>query len=83
MTPSLQVLTYNIHKGFSVGKVRFILHKIRDVIQTVNTDLVFLQEVQGEHKRQEKRIQDWPDATQCEFVAEKLWTHDAYCENDI
>lgn len=79
----LQVLTYNIHKGFSPGKVRFMLHKMRDAIESVNADLVFLQEVQGEHKGQEKWIREWPDASQFEFLADELWPHYAYGKNAI
>lgn len=79
----LQVLTYNIHKGFSPGRLRFILPKMREALHDLSTDLVFLQEVQGEHKRQEKRIQDWPETSQFEFLAEQLWPHYAYGKNAI
>jgi endonuclease/exonuclease/phosphatase family metal-dependent hydrolase len=79
----IQVLTYNIHKGFGQGKLRFLLHKMRDAIASINADLVFLQEVQGEHKRQEKRIREWPEETQFEFIADQLWPHFAYGKNAI
>lgn len=83
MNQTLKVLTYNIHKGFSPGKLSFQLPKMRDAIADVNTDLVFLQEVQGEHKRREKRHDDWPDASQFEFLADTLWPHYAYGKNAI
>lgn len=83
MSVTLQVLTYNIHKGFSPGKIKFMLPKMRDAIESVNADLVFLQEVQGEHKRQEKRIEKWPEKSQFEFLSEELWPHYAYGKNAI
>lgn len=81
--PPLKILTYNIHKGFSIGKLRFMLPKMREAIETVNTDIVFLQEVQGEHREKEKRIENWPDAAQFEFLADQLWPHFAYGKNAI
>lgn len=79
----MQILTYNIHKGFSPGKLKFMLPQMREAIATVNSDLVFLQEVQGEHEGRKKRIHNWPDESQFEFLAEQLWPHYAYGKNAI
>lgn len=52
---SVSLITYNIHKGFGVGgAVRFLLPKMRDAITNLNPDFVFLQEVQGEHRKRQK-----------------------------
>lgn len=83
MTKTLEVLTYNIHKGFGPGKLRFMLPAMREAIQAVNTQIVFLQEVQGEHKRQQRRIHNWPVSSQFEFLAEQFWPHYAYGKNAI
>lgn len=83
MTTSIRILTYNIHKGFGPGKLKFLLPEMRDAISTVNSDIVFLQEVQGEHDRRKKRIQNWPEESQFEFLAEQLWPHYAYGKNAI
>lgn len=80
---SLSLMTYNIHKGFSLGKVRFLLPEMRDAIAQLNPDFVFLQEVQGEHRRREKRIESWPDTPQFEYIAEKIWPHYIYAKNAI
>lgn len=77
----LSLMTYNIHKGFGVGKVRFLLPEMRTAIAELNPDFVFLQEVQGEHRRRQKRIETWPDAPQFEFIAEKIWPHYLYGKN--
>lgn len=80
---SLKTLSYNIHKGFSTGNRRYVLGKIKQAIQTVHADLVFLQEVQGDHKRRSERIEDWPDEPQFEFLADTIWTHFAYGKNAV
>ncbi|MGC1181930.1 endonuclease/exonuclease/phosphatase family protein [Legionella sp.] len=81
--PSVSLITYNIHKGFGVGAIRFLLPKMREAIMSLNPDFVFLQEVQGEHRKREKRINSWPDLSQCEYIAENIWPHYAYAKNAI
>jgi len=81
--PSIKVLTYNIHKGFTAGNLRFVLHQIREQLRAANVDVVFLQEIQGEHKGKSKRIDNWPETPQFEFLADELWPHHAYGKNAI
>ena len=78
-----KVLTYNIHKGFSTGNFRFVLHQIREAIETADVDLVFLQEIQGEHQKKKLRVNDWPSLSQFEFLADKMWPHYAYGKNAV
>lgn len=81
---SLHVLSYNIHKGFSSGNRRFVLHQIRDAIRAVQADLVFLQEVLGEHREhQRKYAAHWERDSQFEFLADEVWPHFAYGKNAI
>jgi len=82
MTTTINVLTYNIHKGFSSGK-RFVLPQIREALAELAPDILLLQEVQGMHSRQERRIDEWPSDPQCEFLAGQLWPHYAYGKNAI
>jgi endonuclease/exonuclease/phosphatase family metal-dependent hydrolase len=77
----LKVLTYNIHKGFSPGNRRFVLHQIRTALLTVDADVLCLQEMQGEHQDNERHIHNWPDCTQFEFLAKGVWPHYAYAQN--
>jgi endonuclease/exonuclease/phosphatase family metal-dependent hydrolase len=79
----LRVLSYNIHKGFSSGKGKFVLKKIKDAIRTVHPDLVFLQEVLGHHEIHRKKIVEWPTQPQFEFLADELWPHYAYGKNAV
>ena len=65
----LTVVTYNIHKGFSQFNRRLVLHDIRDRLQAVGADIVFLQEVQGAHLENAKRHRTWPEVGQHEYLA--------------
>ena len=80
---SIKVLTYNIHKGFSIGNTRFILHEIRESLRTVDADVVFLQEIYGEKQISNNRFDDWPTNSQFEFLADEVWHHHAYGKNAI
>lgn len=80
---SISLITYNIHKGFGVGAVRFLLPKMRLALSELNPDFVFLQEVQGQHKRREKRIHSWPDLPQFEYIAQNIWPHYIYAKNAV
>ncbi len=84
MTDSvIKVLTYNIHKGFSAGNLRFVLHEIKDSLRDIDADVVFLQEVYGEQKISKNRFDDWPNNRQFEFLADEVWQHHAYGKNAI
>ena len=80
---SIKVLTYNIHKGFSIGNTRFILHEIRESLRTVDADVVFLQEIYGEKEISKNRFDDWPTNSQFDFLADEVWPHHAYGKNAI
>ena len=79
----LKVLTYNIHKGFDRRNREFVLHEIREQLESIDVDVVFLQEIQGRHFHHEKRIDGWPAVSQFEFLADGLWPHFAYGKNAI
>jgi endonuclease/exonuclease/phosphatase family metal-dependent hydrolase len=80
---SIKILTYNIHKGFNASNRRFVLHEMKEALQHINADIVFLQEIQGEHKLKQNNIDDWPDNSQFEFLADQVWHHHAYGKNAI
>ena len=60
MTDSISLITYNIHKGFAVAKLKFMLPQMRQALSDLSPDFLLLQEVQGEHKKREKRIAKMP-----------------------
>jgi len=83
MTDTLHIATYNIHKGFSNFNRRMVVHELRNRLRQLGADLVFLQEVQGNHSRHATRIADWPDEPQYEFLADSVWNDYAYGRNAV
>jgi endonuclease/exonuclease/phosphatase family metal-dependent hydrolase len=81
--PSLTVTTYNIHKGFSQFNRRMVIHELRERLRQLDSDIVFLQEVQGMHLRHAEEHANWPEAPQHEFLAEDVWRNTAYGRNVI
>jgi len=79
----IKVLSINIHKGFSLFNRRFVLPQLRDAIHEVDADVVLLQEVVGENRRLEKKIDGWPAGTQLDFLAQGRWDHICYGKNAI
>ncbi len=79
----INILTYNIHKGFSAGNRRFVIHEIKDALRRVNADVVFLQEIQGAHEKKQNHVNNWPNESQFEFLADQVWYHHAYGKNAI
>ncbi|MBU9365998.1 endonuclease/exonuclease/phosphatase family protein [Burkholderia multivorans] len=82
-TQPLRVLTVNIHKGFTFFNRRFMLPELREAIRQVGADVVFLQEVTGEHQRHALRQPQWPKTSHYEFLADTIWTAHAYGRNAV
>lgn len=69
----LRVATYNIHKGvlrgvFGLRKTERI-NELRTRLHGLNSDLVFLQEVQGHNERNQRRFEHWPSEPQEVFLS--------------
>jgi len=56
---------------------------LREALVQLQPDIVFLQEVVGEHARHAERFDEWPIIPQCEFLAAGIWPHSAYGKNAV
>ncbi len=81
--PTLKIATYNIHKGLSYFKRRVVLYELRERLRELDADIVFLQEVQGEHTLHGERYHNYPEGAQHEFLAGDIWPHSAYGKNAV
>lgn len=79
----LRICTWNIHKGFSQFNRRMAIHELRERLRAFAADLVFLQEVQGQHHGHAERHEDWPTEPQYEFLADQMWPATAYGRNAV
>ena len=80
---NIKLISYNIHKGFDLGNREFLLAEMKKYLHHLQPDLVFLQEVVGDHRHQKMRIENWPTNTQFEFLADEIWPHFAYGKNAV
>ena len=71
----LRVVTLNIHKGLSHFNRRMVIHELREGLQLLDPDLVFLQEVQGLNRRFALRFAGAPPEAQHAFLAGDTWQH--------
>lgn len=78
---TLRIATFNIHKGYTHFNAHFSLHHQRDLLHKLNTDIVFLQEVQDQHYQHPKRFNKWPIKGQVNFLADNLWKDYRYGKN--
>lgn len=77
----IKVLSYNIHKGFTIRNKDFVLEKMKEAIKKVEPDIVFLQEVLGDHSNH--KIDDWHNSVQFEYLADEIFSHHAYGKNAV
>lgn len=66
----IKIATYNIHKGVSTFGNRPRIHALKEAINLLKADVVFLQEVQGRHDLHATRhAAHWPQQAQHDFLA--------------
>ena len=67
----LRVATYNIHKGVQgLGPARRLeIHNLALAVETLDADIVCLQEVRRMNRREASFFTGWPDKPQAEFLA--------------
>jgi len=82
VTEKLRVVTLNIHKGLSQFNRRMVIHELREGLNMLEPDLVFLQEVQGLNERHALRFASWPSAPQHEYLKQDGWEY-AYGLNRV
>ncbi len=80
---SFKVLTVNIHKGFTFFNRKFILPELREAVRSVSADVVFLQEVTGNHLKHQDKFDNYPDTPHYEFLADTIWPEFAYGRNAV
>lgn len=78
-SPSLRVLTVNVHKGFGFLNRRFVLRELRDAVREVAADLVFLQEIHGSRHGAGADL----EVPHYEFLADQIWPAFAYGRNAV
>jgi endonuclease/exonuclease/phosphatase family metal-dependent hydrolase len=79
---NIRVATYNIHKGVTGIRGRPRIHDVRQALQAIDADIVFLQEVQDRNERLAHHP-DQPLGTQLEYLSFGAYAHRAYGMNAV
>src|SRR5690606_19728040 len=79
----IKVITYNIHKGFNTGNQRFVLARMRELLEEEHDDIVLLQEIHGETRRYKPKVCGLHDIPHFAYQSDPLWRHWAYGKNAI
>ncbi|MEM1243619.1 MAG: endonuclease/exonuclease/phosphatase family protein [Pseudomonadota bacterium] len=81
----MKIVSYNIHKGYGPRNSTFVLDNMREALKYIDADIVFLQEVQGRHRRTRLPLKKKPKThePQTEYLAEKTWPYFIYGKNAI
>ncbi len=80
---TIRLLTYNMHKGFTLGAQKFVLSKMKNSIKNLDLDFVCLQEVVGSHLKHQRLNPEWSNTAQFEYLAHEMFPHYAYGKNAI
>jgi endonuclease/exonuclease/phosphatase family metal-dependent hydrolase len=80
-TNRFSVMTMNVHKGLSPLKLRSTIHGLREEMRTHHHDLIFLQELQQEHRTRNSKFMRWPENPLTDFLAEDFWGEWHYGKN--
>jgi endonuclease/exonuclease/phosphatase family metal-dependent hydrolase len=79
----MRVVTYNIHKGFRAGGRTLVTDPMKSAVHELAPDLLFLQEVVGQHDAYKQRFSGWPEGPQHDFFRSEALTHFAYGKNMV
>lgn len=78
---TFSMLTYNLHKGFSIGNFKFVLPHVKKALHQVDADIICLQEVVGVHLQHRKNIKEWPRQQQHRYLGDDKWPFTVYGKN--
>lgn len=75
MSSRLRIMTINMHKGLSPLYRHATIYELRQRMRYHHPDLLFLQELQQEHRGRVRRFGHWPANELTRFLSEDFW-HD-------
>lgn len=75
------ITSYNMHKGMSALNRKYQLDSMGDALQSLKSDVLFLQEVQGMHLPRSSKILEYPSEPHYDVLGEHLSFNRSYGKN--
>lgn len=79
----ITVATYNMHKGMSALNQQVQLTQMTEALRRLAADVLFLQEVQGEHRQRAAKHPNFPSSPHYQVLADALTYHQSYGKNAV
>ncbi|MCL9786910.1 endonuclease/exonuclease/phosphatase family protein [Neisseria subflava] len=76
------ITSYNMHKGMSALNRKVQVNRMADALGALGSDVLFLQEVQGQHLNRSRRT-NFPDAPHYDIIGDSLDYHRSYGKNAV
>ncbi|QEY27227.1 endonuclease/exonuclease/phosphatase family protein [Neisseria zalophi] len=84
MTPvPVTVTSYNMHKGMSALNRKVQVGSMAEALHSLKSDILLLQEVQGEHRIRHNRLPDFPHRPHYDILGEHLSFNSSYGKNAV
>lgn len=75
------VMSMNVHKGLSPLHRYSTIYQLRQKMRSHHPDILFLQELQQEHRGRVRRFGQWPMSEITDFLSEDFWRDWHYGKN--
>ncbi|HRM22394.1 MAG TPA: EEP domain-containing protein, partial [Neisseria sp.] len=77
------IATYNMHKGMSALNRKVQVESMAEALQGLKSDVLFLQEVQGENLRRQLKLPAFPAQPHYDIISEHLSFYSSYGKNAV
>lgn len=84
MSPQpLTITSYNMHKGMSPLNRQVQIAPMAEALKSLQSDVLFLQEVQGRNNLRSRKLLDFPDMAHYDFLGRHLDFNRSYGKNAV
>ena len=79
----ITITSYNMHKGMSALNRKVQVDSMAEELRGIGSDVLFLQEVQGQHLTRSSRLPDFPEKPHYDILGDRLSYNRSYGKNAV
>ena len=79
----ITITSYNMHKGMSALNRKVQVDSMAEELRGIGSDVLFLQEVQGQHLMRSNRLPDFPEKPHYDILGDRLSYNRSYGKNAV